>query len=433
MADSTLDPRSIARAIALDVADDAEQVGDFVEAIELGDDVTDFRFEALLRGYEGWQWSVTLYHDVELDRWTVNESSLVPTDRSLLPPEWIPWKERLEPSDLSVTDSIGTDPDDPRLEPGVDADKESVQKPSASDDGETVESDAKDAECNDAPSSDDSVEPHDDSDGQSEKTDDEEPNAAFLPTVGATDESGKLVPPAPPAGVTSQEDMTDALEEFALSRRHVMTPLGRAQTAKRWYEGPHGPKSLSTKTAGGNPCSTCGFFIPLQGELNVMFGVCANKWSPDDGRVVSLDHGCGEHSEIEPPEPSRLWIQSKPAFDDLHIDVIAQSPRDERDDVELIEQMEGENDSDTEDLASEADIEANTTVEDDSEEMSDNATNDAQPDVESTVDLSGGDADDESDADTDENSDGKNDEIDEIVESDESDESENSVTESTED
>jgi hypothetical protein len=28
-----------------------------------------------------------------------------------------------------------------------------------------------------------------------------------------------------------------------------------------------------------------------------MFGVCANAWSPDDGQVVSYDHGCGAHSE----------------------------------------------------------------------------------------------------------------------------------------
>ena len=71
-----------------------------------------------------------------------------------------------------------------------------------------------------------------------------------------------------------------------------------------------------------------------------MFGVCANKWSPDDGRVVSVDHGCGEHSEIEPPEPTHLWVQSKPAYDDLHIDVVAQAPREERGPVELIEQLE---------------------------------------------------------------------------------------------
>ena len=34
-----------------------------------------------------------------------------------------------------------------------------------------------------------------------------------------------------------------------------------------------------------------------------------------------------------------MWIQSKPAFDDLHIDVIAQAPRDERGEVELIEKL----------------------------------------------------------------------------------------------
>ena len=32
------------------------------------------------------------------------------------------------------------------------------------------------------------------------------------------------------------------------------------------------------------------------------FGVCANALSPSDGRLVSMDHGCGAHSEtrIEP-------------------------------------------------------------------------------------------------------------------------------------
>ncbi len=27
------------------------------------------------------------------------------------------------------------------------------------------------------------------------------------------------------------------------------------------------------------------------------FGVCGNFYAPDDGRVVSADHGCGAHSE----------------------------------------------------------------------------------------------------------------------------------------
>ncbi|MGG7079775.1 DUF3027 domain-containing protein [Bifidobacterium catenulatum] len=355
MSDTTMDPRAIAQAVAIEVADEDSQVGDFVEAIVLGDNVTDFRFETRVRGYEGWQWSVTLYHDVELDHWTVNESSLVPTDKALRPPEWIPWKDRLEPTDLAVTDSIGTDPDDPRMEEGF-------RKTGPAEQGENVSSNAESAETTDA--------------GDNAGTDADG-------IAGAQDETVA-------ASVTSEEDIDEAVEEFDLSRRHVLTPLGRSQTAKRWYEGPRGPKSLSTKTSDGNPCSTCGFFIPLKGELNLLFGVCANKWSPDDGRVVSIDHGCGEHSEIEPPEPSRLWVQSKPAFDDLHIDIIAQAPRDERGSVELIERLsvdEGDNPNDEEE-ASEADIEANT-VDDDAnqEEVLEHTAPQDEPEVEATVEL----------------------------------------------
>ena len=357
MSDTTMDPRAIAQAVAIEVADEDSQVGDFVEAIVLGDNVTDFRFETRVRGYEGWQWSVTLYHDVELDHWTVNESSLVPTDKALRPPEWIPWKDRLEPTDLAVTDSIGTDPDDPRMEEGF-------RKTGPAEQGENVSSNAESAETTDA--------------GDNTETDTDG-------IAGAQDENVA-------ASVTSEEDIDEAVEEFDLSRRHVLTPLGRSQTAKRWYEGPRGPKSLSTKTSDGNPCSTCGFFIPLKGELNLLFGVCANKWSPDDGRVVSIDHGCGEHSEIEPPEPSHLWVQSKPAFDDLHIDIIAQAPRDERSSVELIERLsvdEGNNPNDEEE-ASEADIEANT-VDDDAnqEEVLEHTAPQDEPEVEATVELGG--------------------------------------------
>ena len=82
---------------------------------------------------------MTLYRDAELDHWTVNESSLVPTDKALRPPEWIPWKDRLEPTDLAVTDSIGTDPDDPRMEEGFRRTKPVESAESVSDDVQTVE------------------------------------------------------------------------------------------------------------------------------------------------------------------------------------------------------------------------------------------------------------------------------------------------------
>lgn len=321
----TPDPQAIARAVLLEVADEPDQVGDFVVANELEDHVTDFRFASNIRGYEGWQWSVTLYHDEELDSWTVNESSLIPTEDALTPPKWIPWKDRLEPTDLSPTDSIGTDPDDERIE-----------------DGEVQES--------------------------------------------------------------SLQDVNDAVEAFRLTRRHVLSSLGRAQAAKRWYEGPRGPKALSTKTAEGNLCSTCGFFVPLKGELDRLFGVCANKWSPDDGRVVSLDHGCGEHSEIEPPEPSHLWVQAKPAFDDLHIDVVAHRPRkqepvddatddDAEDDKLETERITVSSDVPDADEATEEDILENTVDDGDNEDDADDepetvdVAEEVTPGLEAVVDL----------------------------------------------
>ena len=42
---------------------------------------------------------------------------------------------------------------------------------------------------------------------------------------------------------------------------------------------------------------SCGFFVPLSGSLGRVFGACGNAFAPDDGRVVSADHGCGAHSE----------------------------------------------------------------------------------------------------------------------------------------
>ena len=415
------DPRDIARAVAMDVADEPEQVGDVVNAIELGDNVTDFRLAADVRGYEGWQWSVTLYHDAEVGTWTVNESSLVPTDDALVPPAWVPWKDRLEPTDLAPTDSIGTDPDDPRLEGGF-RKTEPVAGATAGEDGkstETAEQAEKSAEtAEQAEKSAETAEQAEPAEPAAEKTQDSAENAENAESADSSEtaestestESTETAETQETAVTEATEETAEAakaeaqaqqtdeiVEEFALSRRHVLSPKGRAQVAKRWYEGPRGPKALSTKTADGNLCSTCGFFVPLKGELNLMFGVCANKWSPDDGRVVSVDHGCGEHSEIEPPEPSHLWVQSKPAYDDFHIDVIAQKPRDERGAVEAIEQLD--DDSQDSDEATEEDILANTEP-----DTGDDEPNETQPaGVEASAELEAVIAVGEGDGDSDEN------------------------------
>ncbi|BDR54917.1 hypothetical protein KIMH_10280 [Bombiscardovia apis] len=320
MPQEQLTPEELARQVALSVASEPSEVGEFLGQSPLEGSVSEFRFASKIKGYEGWLWSVTLFHDTQENRWTVDESSLIPGSDSLLPPKWVSWKDRLLPSDLSVTDAMGTESDDSRLEVGY-------RSPESTDKVLETNVSREDSEAS----------------GSSDESPENQDGAIFKLADQSQADEAENNSEADDAWIhTSQDDLESTVEEYALSRRHVLSPLGRAETAKRWYEGQHGPKSLSTRTADGKTCESCGFMIPLQGELGTMFAVCANRWSPDDGRVVSLDHGCGEHSEIEPPQLSNLWVQSKPAFDDLHIDVVQQSAREEVPGVELIEQITNE-------------------------------------------------------------------------------------------
>ena len=68
------------------------------------------------------------------------------------------------------------------------------------------------------------------------------------------------------------------------------------EAAERWYDGDAGPDVPHARQAPA-PCVSCGFFVPFAGALGFGFGGCANEFSPDDGRVVAVDHGCGAHSE----------------------------------------------------------------------------------------------------------------------------------------
>jgi Protein of unknown function (DUF3027) len=96
-----------------------------------------------------------------------------------------------------------------------------------------------------------------------------------------------------------EDEELDLFEIFELGagKARVLSITGRDLASKRWYESDHGPKSPYALSA-SKPCGGCGFYIPLSGPLKKTFGVCANLLAPDDGRVVSVDHGCGAHSEI---------------------------------------------------------------------------------------------------------------------------------------
>lgn len=68
-------------------------VGDFLTQIEEEENVYTFLFAAKMKGYVGWNWSVSLFANEEDT--TVSEVNLMPGEDSLIAPNWVPWSERL--------------------------------------------------------------------------------------------------------------------------------------------------------------------------------------------------------------------------------------------------------------------------------------------------------------------------------------------------
>ena len=55
----------------------------------------------------------------------------------------------------------------------------------------------------------------------------------------------------------------------------------------------------------------------INGSLAETFGVCANGNANDDGKIVSLDHGCGAHSEVKLARKQQPLPMPEHAFDTL--------------------------------------------------------------------------------------------------------------------
>ena len=196
-------------------------------------------FATLDPAYRGWRWAVTVVRAPRAKAVSVDEVVLLPGDDALLPPEWVPWSDRLRPGDLGVGDLLPTRADDPRLV------------------------------------------------------------ATFFDT--------------------QSEDEQEVSFELGLGRARVLSFDGRTDAVERWSAGDRGPEAAIARSAPAS-CATCGFFVPLTGALRQAFGACANELAPDDGLVVSVDHGCGAHSEaiIVPVSPA----PPPPLIDEFGIDVV---------------------------------------------------------------------------------------------------------------
>jgi hypothetical protein len=200
---------------------------------------------------------------------TVSECLLLPGPQSLLAPDWVPWQDRVLPGDLGVGDLMPARSDDERLVPAAVLE---------GDDGILDWDDSADWES------------------WNER----------LAAVGLPEAA------SPGAPATGKPDA-------APGKSRVLSAIGRDATALRWYSSEHGPGTPLARAAPG-PCETCAFLVRLAGPLGRVFGVCANEYAPDDGRVVSLDHGCGAHSEAA--SPVGAFGQIAPAVDELGYDLV---------------------------------------------------------------------------------------------------------------
>jgi len=242
-------------AAAVDLARDAvvsdvgaDQVGEHAGYVVEAPRVLTHVFESRTPGYRGWYWGVTVTRPPRARKATVVEVNHLPGTGAVLAPRWVPWAERLQPSDVGPTDELPYIGEDERLDAGYEA----------------------------------------------------------------TGEDADLLGP-------------ELAYELGLGRERVLSAEGRRQAATRWYEGERGPTARSARAAHA-PCSTCAFFLPLAGSLRQLFGVCGNEWSPDDGGVVSLDHGCGAHSETGERKRPSSWNAAEPVIDEYDLEVVSLGP-----------------------------------------------------------------------------------------------------------
>ena len=116
-----------------------------------------------------------------------------------------------------------------------------------------------------------------------------------------------------------EQSPSEPAELPAPGRSRVLSAAGRESASARWYSSEHGPRTPLAHAAPAH-CVSCGFFVPLSGELGRLFGACANAYAPDDGRVVSADHGCGAHSESVTWQATARGIS--PVIDEFGYDLV---------------------------------------------------------------------------------------------------------------
>lgn len=95
----------------------AGEVGEHLGHVVEGDRLVTHRFATTRVGHSGWHWAVTVVRASRARHVTVDEVVMLPGDEALVAPEWLPYRERIQPGDLSPGDLLPVAEDDPRLVP----------------------------------------------------------------------------------------------------------------------------------------------------------------------------------------------------------------------------------------------------------------------------------------------------------------------------
>ncbi|MFT4083089.1 MAG: DUF3027 domain-containing protein [Nocardioides sp.] len=220
----------------------ATDVGDHLGLIEESDHVTTHYFGCTRAGYVGWRWSVTVVALPDAEP-TIDEVVLMPGADAVIAPAWVPYRNRVQPGDMTPGDLLPVADDDPRL----------------------------------------------------------------VPTYSFGDD---------PLDTDAKAQIRRVAGDLGLGRVRTLSPEGIDLAAERWYAGSPGP-SAPLAQAAPDQCHSCGFLVRLVGRLTETFGVCANGDANDDGRVVSLDHGCGAHSEVRLAKRHEPQPLPEPTFDTI--------------------------------------------------------------------------------------------------------------------
>ncbi|MCO4239067.1 DUF3027 domain-containing protein [Pseudarthrobacter sp. MDT3-26] len=82
----------------------ASDIGAHLAAKSEGDRLVTHLFESRMAGYHGWQWYAVLTRNSRSKVVTVSELGLLPSEDSILSPEWVPWAERVRPEDAQAAE-----------------------------------------------------------------------------------------------------------------------------------------------------------------------------------------------------------------------------------------------------------------------------------------------------------------------------------------